>query len=167
MKDKLQIQKNPMALEQNIVQGKDYRFTVLTDRMIRMEYAANGSFEDRASQVVLNRDFPTVEYKVTENPLTIQTKALTLTYLGGDFTKDALQIQMTETAKEAQTGEKKVWHYGDRDTENLGGTVRTLDEVNGACKLEDGLFSGKGYAVYDDSHTLVIREDGFVERRVG
>lgn len=37
----------PKALECNIVSGEKYRFTVLTDRLIRMEYSPIGEFEDR------------------------------------------------------------------------------------------------------------------------
>ena len=38
------------ALKENMIFGEQYRFTVLTSRMIRMEYAADGNFEDRATQ---------------------------------------------------------------------------------------------------------------------
>ena len=35
-----------------VVSGNTYRFSVLTPYMIRMEYAADGVFEDRATQAV-------------------------------------------------------------------------------------------------------------------
>ena len=41
---------HPVAQAENCVSGKCYRFTVLTDRLIRMEYDPAGIFEDRASQ---------------------------------------------------------------------------------------------------------------------
>ena len=40
-----------------VVQGDKYRFTVLTTRMLRMEYAEDGVFEDRPTQIVWNRNF--------------------------------------------------------------------------------------------------------------
>ena len=50
------------ALDANIVRGDNYRITVLTDRLFRLEQDADGEFEDRATQVVFYRDFPAVEY---------------------------------------------------------------------------------------------------------
>ena len=48
----------PHALPANMVSGKNYRFTVLTPSLIRMEYSKQGIFEDRASQSGFFRDFP-------------------------------------------------------------------------------------------------------------
>lgn len=42
--------------------GEKYRFTALTSWLIRMEYAENGAFVDRASQSVLYRDFPAASF---------------------------------------------------------------------------------------------------------
>lgn len=42
---------------QAVITGEHYRFTVLTPKLIRLEYAENGVFEDRATQTVLNRQF--------------------------------------------------------------------------------------------------------------
>ncbi|MBR5739346.1 MAG: hypothetical protein IKY02_05090, partial [Lachnospiraceae bacterium] len=53
---------NGKALSDNVVSGEHYRFTVLTDRLIRMEYDENGIFEDRATQHMFYRDFPKSEY---------------------------------------------------------------------------------------------------------
>ena len=36
----------PVAAPENCISGKNYRFTVLTDRLIRMEYDPMGIFED-------------------------------------------------------------------------------------------------------------------------
>lgn len=40
-----------------VVQGEKYRITVLTSRMLRLEYFEDGEFEDRPTQVVWNRNF--------------------------------------------------------------------------------------------------------------
>ena len=62
-------------------------------------------------------------------------------------------------------GNRMVWHYGDAPR-TLKGTARTLDQVNGACELEEGLMSfWSGCAPLDDSHTLLIGEDGWVVPR--
>ena len=40
----------PVGREENTVQGKTYRFTLLTPCLIRMEYREDGQFEDRPTQ---------------------------------------------------------------------------------------------------------------------
>ena len=54
----------PKALPENQVFGEHCRFTVLTSRLIRMEYSEEKMFEDRASQSVFYRDFAPVSYWV-------------------------------------------------------------------------------------------------------
>ena len=65
----------PKALEENTVCGSNWRFTVLTPNLIRMEYAPSGAFEDRASQKVWFRDLGPVSYTKETNGATtiIQT----------------------------------------------------------------------------------------------
>ena len=44
-------------------------------------------------------------------------------------------------------GWTNVWRYGDETNEhmsNLGGTFRTLDGVDGRCRLDDGVLSQVG-----------------------
>jgi hypothetical protein len=54
----------PVALSENMVSGSNYRFTVLTPSLIRMEYSKKGGFEDRASQSVFFRDFPKTDFSI-------------------------------------------------------------------------------------------------------
>lgn len=71
------------ANDENIVKGDKYRFTVLTERLIRMEYDKDGEFVDLASQTVFYRDFPKTEYSVIKKDGTVKidTKFLTLEYI--------------------------------------------------------------------------------------
>ena len=63
------IKTSPCARQENMIIGNQYRITVLTEGLVRLEYNADGEFEDRATQMVLYRDFPEVDYRVihTEN----------------------------------------------------------------------------------------------------
>ena len=54
-----------ISLKNNIVKGKKFRFTFLSDRLIRLEYSPTGSFEDRISQRVIFRNFSEVKYTKT------------------------------------------------------------------------------------------------------
>ena len=47
---------HPVASQEAQVVIGDARFTVLTSRLIRMEWAADGKFEDRATLGVIDRD---------------------------------------------------------------------------------------------------------------
>ena len=55
-----------MNVKNAIVQGENYRFTVLTPSMIRMEYSEKGVFVDKKTQMVVNRTFDVPEYTVNE-----------------------------------------------------------------------------------------------------
>ena len=56
------------------------------------------------------------------------------------------------------------WYYG-KAAPNLGGTARTLDNVNGAVKLEQGILSMDGASVMDDSKSLLLDQDSNILER--
>ena len=151
----------PVALPQNMVTGETYRFTVLTPSLIRMEYSPKGKFEDRASQSVFFRDFPKNDFSVesVNGQLTIETENLLLTYReSAAFSQDSLCIRL-------KTEPASTWYFGD-EFEDLGGTTKTLDDVNGETGLESGVCSRNGFSVLDDSKTMLLNnENGWVEVR--
>ena len=57
---------NPVAKHECMVQGDTYRISILTDRLIRLEYSISGQFEDCATQTVLNRNFDIPNFRVWE-----------------------------------------------------------------------------------------------------
>ena len=86
---------HPKAIDNNMVCGDKYRFTVLTPRMTRIEYNENGYFEDRASQVVFYRDFPKSAFTVEKinGKVFIKTEYLSLSYLeNAILSPETLQI---------------------------------------------------------------------------
>ena len=163
MNDHLKIKTRPQACAGNIIQGDCYRITVLTSRLLRLEYSEDGQFNDASTQTVLNRDFPetTFSLKETDDELQLMTEHLQLNYDKKKFSSNGLSGKCL--------GERipffsSTWHFGE-PSRNLKGTARTLDNVNGACELEDGILSRGGHAVLDDSTTLLLTEDGFVKPR--
>ena len=58
MEKMAQLPAAPEAKRENMIQGNGYRITLLTEGLVRLEYDPDGLFEDRATQTVLNRDFP-------------------------------------------------------------------------------------------------------------
>ena len=162
MKEMYKLKTRPWCSPENTVEGKNYRLTVLTDSLLRLEYSRTGEFEDRATQTVLNRDFPKVSYTVkeTEDQLELFTEHLHLFYNKKEFSSFGLSIRVLGNVSNYNS----VWHFGE-ETDDLGGTARTLDNVNGACPLEHGLMSRSGFSVLDDAQTLVLTDDGWVEPR--
>lgn len=151
----------PLALPRNMVSGEKYRFTVLTPSLIRMEYSPRGVFEDRASQSVFFRDFPETEFSENhaDGLLTIETENLVLTYRENEaFSADTLSIRLKIEPASA-------WRFGEA-FETLGGTTKTLDDINGETALESGVCSRNGFSVLDDSKTMLLNnENGWVEVR--
>ncbi|MGN0354446.1 MAG: TIM-barrel domain-containing protein [Muricoprocola sp.] len=157
MKDYYKVKTSPKCREASVVKGEKYRITVLTEGLLRLEYSESGKFVDEATQTVWNRDFETPEYLVKDEDgqLEIITSRLHLIYNKKKFSSHGLSIK-------GQT--RLAWYYGE-EKDNLGGTVRTLDEVDGACPLENGIMSKSGYALLDDSKALLIGEDSWIKVR--
>src|ERR1700749_863132 len=58
----------PVAHQDAAICGPHYRFTILTDRLIRYEWSYDGKFEDRASTFAINREFPVPKFQVIVRP---------------------------------------------------------------------------------------------------
>lgn len=154
----------PVANPKAIVGGTGkYRFTVLTDGLLRMEWADDGCFEDRASVLAINRDLPVPEFRVEEDDqyTEIITSRFHLTYDRKEFSPSGLSASI-----KAKMGcHTSVWRYGEQDMGNLGGTARTLDEANGRIPFEPGIMSTSGYAVLDDSPSMLFDASGWLATR--
>lgn len=136
---------SPLA-KHGIFRTEDMRITVLTPRMLRLE---TGHFTDMPTQCVWNRDFPKPSYKTMQNRavFTIETEEVT-------FMIDVARKQMSGIILKDGTFVREF------EKENLLGTARTLDNINGAVKLEKGIMSRGGVAVMDDSKSLLLSQDG-------
>ncbi len=155
---------NPKADEKAVITFGNARFTVLTDRLIRMEWAEDGVFEDRATLGIVNRELPVPKYSssVRGGQLTVKTSSLTLSYTGNAvFSGDNLKASFR------MNGRTVVWTPGADDSANLRGTARTLDGCSGPdhinkdnTGLENGILSRDGWAIIDESGRHVIEADG-------
>ena len=67
----------------NIIQGKKYRFTVLSEILIRMEYSEAGKFLDLSTEFARNRKFDIPKFSVQQDDkfLVIETKYFRLEYI--------------------------------------------------------------------------------------
>lgn len=152
---------HPKANEKATVSVGKARFTILTDRLIRMEWAEDGAMEDNATLGIVNRETPVPVFKVTNKGkgCTIKTDKVTLNYKGnGKFTAENLSVSFK------LNGKKVIWHPGDSDKGNLNGTTRTLDGYKGKKTrdpFDKGVCSRDGWAIIDEStrHLLVPSGD--------
>ena len=160
----------PTPSKGSVVTGDGFRITVLTDRLIRLEYESGSHFRDGATQAVINREFPLPEFTFSErgNRMTIETAAVRLEYDRRPFSPEGLSAVLKSTLM----NHASVWHYGESEM-NLKSTARTLDGANGRMvgkfashddqeplHMEDGLMSADGFAVLDDSHTMGLDASG-------
>ena len=86
--------KNPdnlKALDKVIFKGNKYRITVLTERLVRLEYDPNGVFVDYETPIIKNRlfDYPQFIIKQDQTYFRVETKYFTLTYVKeASFSRD-------------------------------------------------------------------------------
>ena len=158
-----------LASAQNNVAYEDaqVRFTVVTDGVIRLEWQPEGKFTDNASFVASERGYPQVDYKVRKRGKNVEvtTSKMTLTYKmnSGKLTADNLTIKAADGFF--------TWKPGMKQKENLKGTFRTLDGLEGDLQtqtwvqdmkqgehrqFEDGVLAKDGWTLIDESENLLF-----------
>ena len=87
---------HPLCSAGAVLQGENYRISMLTTALIRFEYSEDGKFEDHATQMVYNREFPVPEFRVVEKEetLDIYTKNLEIHYDKQKFTPGGLMVRV-------------------------------------------------------------------------
>ena len=158
----------PLANEKNVLFWKNYRVTVLADRLFRLEYSKDKKFRDDATQSVFYRDMPPQAFSVekTEKSCVISTGACRL----------ILAEARDDCRVELQGKRQRIDNKG-----NLMGTYRTLDGYDGdtyvgltndrkrdktradRISLGTGVCSKDGVAVFDDANSLTLGKDGEVK----
>ena len=162
MKDIYRISTRPVSIEENQIRGERYRITMLTEGLVRLEYSEDGVFEDRPTQMALNRDFPKTEFHLIHRPdgIEVHTSRVQLIYNEEMFSAHGLSIQV----KGNLSAYHSIWRFGE-EVHDLGGTARTLDLADGEVELDHGVVSSFGYSLLDDSHSQVLLEDGWLAPR--
>lgn len=150
---------SPIALKENVVSWLDYRITVLSERLFRIEKSPNLKFRDSATQSVWfrNAEKQTFSVNQTNAELVIKTKSITLKIL-----PERQDCTIILDGKELPIC----------NDQNLKGTYRTLDRCDGDLyispqtnelynvELSNGVCSLSGVAVHDDSSSLSLSSNG-------
>lgn len=147
------------AKPENVIVDGDFRITVITDRILRLEHVVGGKFEDRPSQSVVCRNFANPQFKYTKTKDEVRIVTAKKEFFVNKHTANVL-VKKGDGWRDARHGV------------NRKGTARTLDFSFGWIKFDtlfvrmgDGLFSTSGVAEIDDSHSLLLNADGTVSPR--
>jgi len=149
-----------------ILSGNNYRISVLTERLIRLEYNSTGTFYDNETQLVKFRNFKKPEFKVTEDNryLVIKTKYFSLSYAKGKSFDSGKLVPMSNL-KVDLNGTDKSWHYNHPEVKNYKGNFICLDGSENDSKPRNGLYSIDGFASIDDSQNYLYDDKGNILNR--
>jgi alpha-glucosidase (family GH31 glycosyl hydrolase) len=150
---------SPRAQADRQVTGDHWRVTVLDAGLFRIEWSDDGAFEDRVSTFAVRRDLAPVDFTVERNErgVVITTERARLRYDGEQFSTHGLLVECL-----GRDGGR--WRYGE-PVRDLGGTTRTLDDVDGRAELGPGVVAPGGVAVLDDSVSFLFEDDGWIGTR--
>lgn len=149
----------------NIFRGKNYRITVLSEILLRLEYNPTGNFLDETTELVRNRNFNIPKFKVQqdENFLVIETSYFRLEYVK-EKSFLGTKIVPEQNLKVSLIGTEKFWHFNHVEARNFKTIGFSLDDKE-IIKLENkGLYSTDGFVSIDDSNSLILKDDRFFKR---
>src|SRR5258708_3216265 len=131
---RIKLDTNPIAHPASRVICGKARFTVLTSRLIRMEWSSAQAFEDRPTFAFPNRHAQPPAFSCEENGTTFELKTDDLTL---HFTDNGKPFNPTNLSVTFHLNEQaESWWPGRVNTANLRGTCRTLDQCPDAVSLQ-------------------------------
>ena len=147
-----------------VVQGANYRISVITERVVRLEYSPNGQFNDRPTQLIKKRNVGLPDFSVRQDATIVEvtTKYFSLSYIKGQpfmGTKVDPMKNLKITLLSKERDRSKDWFVGHPEARNMLGNMIGVD-VGLPINLQKGLYSLDGFVSFDDSLGKVIMEDG-------
>ena len=149
----------------SFVKGIKYRITVITERVIRLEYSPNGVFTDIPTQIIKNRNFGVPEFTIRQdaNFLEINTRYFKLSYMKeqpfiGSKIDPMKNLKITLMNYNDQD-KQRDWYYGHPEVRNMNGNIVGID-VPISSNLQRGLYSIEGFSSLDDSNSMLLDRDG-------
>lgn len=160
---------DPLPNPANTIQKGALRITLLTERMARVEWSENGQFEDRRSFAVVHRNLPKIAFETTPTTdgIRISTPSMRIEIPDVRIPLKP-ELVIVQVLMNGQWVERRL---DPSDARNLGGTLRTLDGMNGLQKYNNayarnssdaeeqslgmGLLSRSGCVLFEDSGSIV------------
>jgi alpha-glucosidase (family GH31 glycosyl hydrolase) len=133
------------------------RFTALTPTLVRLEWSADGAFDDRPSFNAANPSFARVPMKErSDGEWQIAcTERICVHYRRGSgrFAAANHFVELPDGSGRSLQVTPDWSGAPDRDRDNLGGWYRALDNLQHPVALHEGLLSRRGWYLLDDSAT--------------
>ncbi len=154
---------NGKPYSKNVIFYKDYRITLITDSLFRIEQNNEKKFNDLATQTIINRDLGIVSFSIKENKDSLEINTSKIKIILGESIASSRVIVNGKSLKIS-------------NSDNLKGTFSTLDRFDGKYYMSgetgnfvkdknqiplcDGVCSKNGIAVIDDSRALCFDDSG-------
>lgn len=155
-----------LANPECVLQGEKYRFTILSESLIRIEYNKDGVFEDRPTELVWYRNFEKPEFTIKQDQkyLEIETKYFKLYYTKEADVRGTKMNPLANFRIELKNTER-TWYFGHPEIRNFGTSSEMLESRNKKKVTKKGLFSGDGFVSIDDSRSKILSETGNLMER--
>lgn len=155
-------------LPEVVFTGPRYRITVLSERLLRLEYSETGVFEDRLTSLVQNRNFKKPNFIVKEDDVFLEiTTAKFKFYYTKNRKFSSGKLNPGNNLKIELTGTDKVWYFGHPEVRNYGAPNSSLVNKKGKYEFTKGLYSLDGFVSINDSKSDVIDQTGDLVKREG
>lgn len=150
---RIDVSKAKNSMDRIITFG-NFRFSVIKEKIIRIEFSTRKKYTDEPTQVVWKRELGNDAYSVLREKESIVVKTQFL-----EICCKNAGAEINDFVVCYNIPQKKYWSYGEK-IDTLKGTIRTLDGINGSVKLNEGMLARDGFVVLEDSNSFCINEVG-------
>ena len=119
---------NRMTNPKAVFKGKNYRISIISDMILRLEYDETGVFNDYLTENIQNRSFPlpTLDIQEDHATLIVNTKYYRLQYLKEKPFKGSL-FAPDSTLRVNVLNSQAYWYYGSDESKNITSPIFNLD----------------------------------------
>ena len=157
------------AEDKAIYKGPNYRISVITERVVRLEYSPSGNFVDAPTQLIQRRNlgYPNFRVNQDQNFIEITTKYFKLTYLKrqpfvGTKVDPSKNLKITLMSRDPSR--QRDWYFNHPEARNMNGNMVSID-VPCDKSLKRGLYSLEGFASINDTPNKLLNIDGTMKER--
>ncbi len=155
------------AKPEAIIQGQKFRITILTERLVRLEYSPSFIFNDLKTELVSFRNFPVPKFEKKEDSryLEVETEYFKLSYSKEESFKGS-SISPTKNLSIKIKNTNVEWYYGHPEAKNYYGSNVSNEVPKSEKKENRGLFSLDGMVSFEDSENYRINGMGSIEQPI-
>lgn len=138
-----------------VLQGNKFRFTILTERLIRLEYSENGTFKDEPTEMVINRNFTKPQFSVKQDRYNLE---ITTPYFKLYYTKES-KFKNSKNLRVDVLNSNNSWFYKHVEAKNYPSQILIDDDKITSAK---SLYSLDGFVTIDDTNSKIIEKNGTI-----